>query len=128
MPSKFSFSSFPFSNIFSQPRHLSSRHLGVEAACARVKKLGLRNLLAQDVALDEVRQPDLCLVLEVHGCRDGEDLVNLLERELLCLAHETEDHEPRDEVESGVEPDCEIVSILRNIEECYATYKLQWTS
>ena len=39
-----------------------------------VEQRGLGNLLAHDVALNEVRQPDLGFVLEVDGCGDGEDL------------------------------------------------------
>lgn len=38
--------------------------------------------------------------------------VDFLERELLCLADEAEDHEPGDEVEASVEADCWNVSML----------------
>ena len=43
-----------------------------------VEQRGLGDLLAHDVALDEVRQPDFGFVLEVDGCGDGEDLCMVL--------------------------------------------------
>jgi hypothetical protein len=58
------------------------------------------------VTLDEVWEPDAGLVLEEGARRDGKDLVDFLERELLGLADEAEDHAPGDEVETGVETDC----------------------
>jgi hypothetical protein len=33
-----------------------------------------RNVLAKDVALEDVRQPDFCLMRQEALCRDGEDL------------------------------------------------------
>ena len=64
---------------------------------------GLLELLAEDVALNGIRKPDPELVAEELAGWDGEDLVQFFERELLSLAHETEDHEPGDQVEAGVE-------------------------
>jgi hypothetical protein len=68
--------SFPFLHLLaiedSERDTLSRRRRGVEAALC-VDERGLGNLLAQDVALDEVGQPDFGLVLEVDGCGDGED-------------------------------------------------------
>jgi hypothetical protein len=40
----------------------------------RLDERRLGNLLAQNVAFNEVRQPDLGLVLEERGCRNGKDL------------------------------------------------------
>lgn len=55
------------------------------------------------MALEKVRQPDLRLILEVRLGGHGEDLVELLERELLGFSDEAEDEPPGDEVEAGVE-------------------------
>jgi hypothetical protein len=52
---------------------LSDRHL-LDAVARRVQKRGLGDLLAHDVALEEVREPDFGFVFEVDGCGDGEDL------------------------------------------------------
>ena len=59
----------------------------------------------EDPALDPPRHHVLELVADVRLGRNGEDLVELLEGELLGLADEAEDHEPRYEVEAGVEPE-----------------------
>lgn len=116
----------PSSRLCFRFDNLSSRYLSVEAAGASVEKRRLGNLLAHDVALEKVRQPHLGLVLEVHRCRDGEDLVDLFERELLRLAHEAEDHAPCNEIESGVEADCIVVSMWSVSEKRGAvTYKLR---
>lgn len=66
----------------------------------------LLDLLAEDVALAEVRQPSLELVADELGCRYGEDLVELLQGELLRLSDEAEDHEPSDQVQTGVKTEC----------------------
>lgn len=55
------------------------------------------------MSLDKVRQPREQLIRDVALGRHGEDLVQLLERELLSLPHKAEDHEPRHEVEACVE-------------------------
>ena len=55
------------------------------------------------MTLEEVGEPDAGLVLEEGARRDGEDLVDFLERELLGLADKAKDHAPGDEVETGVE-------------------------
>jgi hypothetical protein len=93
-----------FSTPFSLQPHLSNRHL-LNAIARGVQQRRLGNLLAHNVALEEVRQPDLGLVLEVDGGGDAEDLVQLFESELLCFANEAEDHAPGNEVETGVETD-----------------------
>lgn len=77
--------------------------LGMRSGGVEQRRLG--NLLAEDVTLEEVWKPHLGLVLEIDGRGDGEDLVELLECELLGLAHEAENHAPSDEVETGVETD-----------------------
>lgn len=47
----------------------------------------LNDLLAEDVALDEVRQPDLHLIAKELLRRDREDLVDFLQR--LCMLANT---------------------------------------
>lgn len=47
----------------------------------------LNNLLAEDVALDEIRQPDLHLIAEELLRRDREDLVDFFQR--LCMLANT---------------------------------------
>ena len=47
----------------------------------------LDDLLAEDVALDEIRQPDLHLITEELLRRDREDLVEFLKR--LCILANT---------------------------------------
>lgn len=47
----------------------------------------LNNLLAEDVALDEIRQPDLHLIAEELLRRDREDLVDFLKS--LCMLANT---------------------------------------
>jgi hypothetical protein len=84
---------------------LSSRDL-LSATRRQVEQLGLGDVLAHNVTLEEVWEPNAGLVLEVGARWDGEDLVDFLERELLGLADEAEDHAPGDEVETGVETDC----------------------
>jgi hypothetical protein len=93
-----------YTNLCKQSTHLSSRHL-LNAVTRGIQQRRLGNLLAHDMALEEVRQPDLGLVLEVHARRHAEDLVQLFEGELLSFAHEAEDHAPCDEVETSVETD-----------------------
>ena len=66
----------------------------------------LDDLLTQNMALDEVRQPDLDLVSNELLRRDREDLVQLFKRELLSLPYKAEDHEPGDQVECSVEANC----------------------
>lgn len=61
------------------------------------------NLAPEDVGLDPPRQHLAGLVGHELACRDGEDVVELLERALLGLGHEEEDHDEGDEVEAGVE-------------------------
>lgn len=56
------------------------------------------NALAKDMALHEVWQPNLQLVADEVLRWNGEDLVELFQRELLCLTHEAEDQEPGDQV------------------------------
>ena len=63
----------------------------------------LLNILAQNMALDHVRQPDLSLVRKILFCRDGKDLIQLLQSQLLRLPHEAVDHAPCDQVEASVE-------------------------
>ena len=46
---------------------------------------GLGDVLAEDVALDEVRQPHGGLVVDVRARGDREDLVDLLECELFSF-------------------------------------------
>jgi hypothetical protein len=84
--------------------HLSSRHL-LDAVARCVEQRWLGNLLAHDVALEEVGQPNFSLVLEVDGGGHAKDLIQLFEGELLGFAHKAEDHAPGDEVETGVETD-----------------------
>jgi hypothetical protein len=52
---------------------LGDRHL-LDAVGRGVQKRGLGNLLAHDVALEEVWEPDFGFVFEVDGGGDGEDL------------------------------------------------------
>lgn len=66
------------------------------------RRLG-KPALEQQPPLDPPRRHDLELVSDERLRRHGEHLVELLERELLRLAHEAEDHEPCDEIEAGVE-------------------------
>lgn len=63
----------------------------------------LRDLLAQQPRPEVPRNTDLELIPDILSGRDGEDLVDFLEGELLRLADETEDHEPGDQVQTGVE-------------------------
>jgi hypothetical protein len=56
---------------------LSDRHL-LDAVAGRVEERGLGDLLAHDVALEEVGEPDFGFVFEVDGCGDGEDLCCLI--------------------------------------------------
>jgi hypothetical protein len=84
--------------------HLSMLHL-LRMRTGSVEQRRLGNLLAENVALEEVWEPHLGLVLEVDGRGDREDLVQFLEGELLGFAHEAENHAPCNEIESGVETD-----------------------
>lgn len=68
-----------------------------------VDQFRLGNLLPQDMALDEVRQPHSGFVLQVLRRRDGEDLVQLFQGQLLGLADEAEDHDPRNEIKASIE-------------------------
>lgn len=49
----------------------------LDEAALGIEKRGLGDLLAQDVALDEIRKPDLSLVLKVHGSWNREDLCEM---------------------------------------------------
>jgi hypothetical protein len=45
--------------------------------------------------------------------REHQRTIQLLECQLLRLAHEAEDHEPRDQIESSIEADCNVISQAR---------------
>lgn len=60
-------------------------------------------LLEQNVALEEVWQPGAGFVSEEFLGRNGEDLIDFLQSELLGLANEAEDHAPGNKVESSIE-------------------------
>lgn len=89
--------------------HARVRHLVIDIPdLANSVRLGddwrwLWDLAAENVGLDPVWHCDAQLVAEELLGRDGKDLVDFLEGELLGLAHETEDHEPGDQVQAGVE-------------------------
>lgn len=53
--------------------HLSMLHL-LGVGGGSVEQRGLGDVLAEDVALDEVREPNFGLILEVDGCRNREHL------------------------------------------------------
>jgi hypothetical protein len=84
----------------------------------------LRDLLSEDVPLEEIRKPHGQLIVEETLRWDREDLcenvrqrkrphassgvlltVDLFQGELFSLSNETEDHEPSDEVEPSIETD-----------------------
>jgi len=83
----------------------------------------LRDLLSEDVPLEEIREPHGQLIAEETLRWDREDLcenyqrqrphassgvlltVDLFQGELFGLSNETEDHEPSDEVEPSIETD-----------------------
>lgn len=60
----------------------------------RIQQRGLRNLLAQDMPFEEIRQPDFRLVAEIRAGRHAEHLIEFFERELFGFPHEAEDHAP----------------------------------
>lgn len=66
----------------------------------------LGNPLAEDVALDNVRQPDKQFMRNVVLRRHGEDLVQFFQGELLGLTHEAEDHEPGNQIQTSIEAEC----------------------
>lgn len=68
-----------------------------------LQKFWLSNWLAQNVTLDKIRQPHSRLILEIGLRRYREHLIQLLQRELLRLSNEAEDHAPSDEIESSIE-------------------------
>lgn len=71
-----------------------------------VQRLELGVAAEQDVALDPPGQEGADLVLDEGARGHRKDPVELLERALLCLRHEEEDHEEGDHVEAGVETEC----------------------
>ena len=66
----------------------------------------LWNLLAQNVALEEVWQPNLGLVAEEVLGRYRENLVQFFQGKLLRLADKTEDHPPCDQIQASIKSDC----------------------
>lgn len=53
---------------------IPSRGGGLDVLRLLDERRRLGDIPAEDVALDEVGKPDLCLVRDVVLCRDGEDL------------------------------------------------------
>jgi hypothetical protein len=87
---------------------------GVDVRRGLEEGLGRRDLLAEDVALEHVREPHARLVVQEVAARDREDLVELLEREALRLRHEAEDADERDDVEARVEAERAELAHRRN--------------
>ena len=80
-------------------------HVGLvgDAVVEVVQRLEHVAAVPQHVALDPVRDGLGELVLDEAARGHGEDVVELLERALLGLRHEQEDHDEGQHVEAGVE-------------------------
>lgn len=50
----------------------------LDSVASGIKQRGLGHWLAQNVALEEIREPDFGFVFEVDGCWDGEDFCKLI--------------------------------------------------
>jgi hypothetical protein len=88
---------------------VTNKSLGLSApreVLELVKRLKLRVLLPQDVALDEPGQVCAQVIGNMATGRDTEDVVELFEGALLRLGEAEEDDEEGDDVETGIETEC----------------------